>query len=285
LKILLAGCGDIAQRTALQLGPDHSCYGLRRNPQNLPNTIVPLVGNITDVPGISAVLSQQFDVMLVTLTPDRFTEQAYRESYLKGAEAIAEAIEQGAVAPKLVLWVSSTSVYGDNNGDWVDEASATNPQSFSGMVLLEAELVIRSLPCASSIVRFSGIYGPGRTRMLDQIRAGKGRPAEPKQWSNRIHSDDCGGVLAHLINCFAAGETLQSIYLGTDSAPVTQHDLRKWLAGEMQVQLRDEVVAQNAVRRCSNQRLLGAGYQFTYPSYREGYLALMDQKISKDLDN
>jgi nucleoside-diphosphate-sugar epimerase len=278
LKILLAGCGDIAQRTALQLDPDYTCYGLRRNPQNLPNRIQPLAGNITDVARISAILSQQFDVMVVTLTPDSFTEQAYRESYLKGAQAIAEAIEQGAVAPKLVLWASSTSVYGDNDGDWVDETSATNPQSFSGQILLQAEQVISSLPCASSIVRFSGIYGPGRTRMLNQIRAGKGRPAEPKQWSNRIHSDDCGGVLAHLINCFAAGETLQALYLGTDNVPVTQHDLRTWLAGEMQVQLEDEFVVQNAVRRCSNQRLLAAGYQFTYPSYKEGYLSLMRQE-------
>ena len=129
MKILLAGCGDIAQRTALQLDPDYTCYGLRRNPQNLPNRIQPLAGNITDVARISAILSQQFDVMVVTLTPDSFTEQAYRESYLKGAQAIAEAIEQGAVAPKLVLWASSTSVYGDNDGDWVDETSATNPQS------------------------------------------------------------------------------------------------------------------------------------------------------------
>jgi nucleoside-diphosphate-sugar epimerase len=127
-------------------------------------------------------------------------------------------------------------------------------------------------------VRFSGIYGSGRTRMLDQIKAGKGRPAQPEQWSNRIHSDDCAGVLAHLVELFGRGETLESIYLGTDKEPVTQHDMRRWMASQMQVQLTEEIVVQNAIRRCSNRRLLESGYEFIYPGYREGYLALMEER-------
>ena len=111
--------------------------------------------------------------------------------------------------------------------------------------------------------------------MLSQIKAGKGRPALPEQWSNRIHSDDCGGVIAHLINRVAAGKPIETVYLATDSAPVTQHDLRTWMAGEMGVTLTDEIVVQNAVRRCSNQRLLDSGYEFIFPSYKEGYLSLM----------
>jgi len=126
------------------------------------------------------------------------------------------------------------------------------------------------------IVRFSGIYGPGRTRMLDQIVAGKGRPAQPQQWSNRIYSEDCAGVLAHLVREFGAGKALESVYIATDSAPVTQHDLRIWLAQQLDVELQDEIVEQKAIRRCSNQRLLDSGYQFLYPSYKEGYQSLID---------
>ncbi len=281
MKILLAGCGDIGQRTALkfaQLPSGHQCFGLKRNPQNLPASITPIAGNMTDVEQLTSILNQQFDVVIVTLTPQSFTEQAYRDSYVAGAEALAAAIEETQSRPKLVLWVSSTSVYGNNQGAWVDETTPTNPVSFSGQLLLQAEQTIGRLPCAYSIVRFSGIYGSGRTRMLDQIKAGKGRPAQPEQWSNRIHSDDCAGVLAHLVELFDRGETLESIYLGTDKEPVTQHDMRRWIASQMQVQLTEEIVVQNAIRRCSNRRLLESGYEFIYPGYREGYLALMKER-------
>jgi len=280
LKILFCCFGDIAQRAAART--QHQSFGLRRNSeaiQGRPDSIVPIAADMTDADALAAALQQGFDVVVVTLTPGTFTEQAYRDSYLAGAHALSQALSQTNPIiehkPKLVIWVSSTSVYGHNSGDWVDEDTATNPQSFSGKLLLEAEQVIAALPCQHSIVRFSGIYGPGRTRMLGQVRAGKGRPAEPQQWSNRIHSDDCGGVLVHLISRFAAGESVESLYVATDSAPVTQHDLRTWMAGEMQVALTDEIVEQKSVRRCSNQRLLDSGYDFIYPTYKEGYLALM----------
>ena len=215
-------------------------------------------------------------MLVVTLTPGEFTEQAYRKSYVDGAATLVKVIRRSEHKPKLVIWVSSTSVYGDNQGAWVDEQSPTAAKSFSGKLLLEAEELIATLPCTNVIVRFSGIYGPGRTRMLGQVLAGKGRPAQPEQWSNRIHSDDCAGVLAHLVRRFEKGEKLDSLYVATDSAPVTQHDLRCWLAQELNVELRDELVEQKAIRRCSNQRLLETGYQFKYPTYKEGYTALIE---------
>lgn len=278
MKILLAGCGDLGQRTGARLTPHHQCFGLRRHPENLPGTIVPIAGNMADAEGLEEILCEGFDIVVVTLTPDQFTEQAYRQAYLAGATALVTAVNNVALKPRLVIWISSTSVYGNNQGDWVDETSPTDPASFSGKLLLEAEQQIKTLPCAHSIVRFSGIYGPGRTRMLSQIKAGVGRPAMPEQWSNRIHSEDCAGVLAHLIRCFADGGDIESLYLATDCAPVTQHEMRNWLASQMQVQLTDETVVQNSIRRCSNQRLLDSGYEFIFPSYKEGYLALMAEQ-------
>ena len=274
MKILLAGCGDIGKRTAMQLA-GHQCFGLRRQPDELPSSIQPIAGDMTNTDQLVGILDQQFDVVIVTLTPDSFTEQAYRESYLAGAQALASAMDLVSSRPKLVLWVSSTSVYGNSQGKWVDESSPTLPESFSGKVLLEAEQVIRALPCCYSIVRFSGIYGPGRERLLSQVRAGKGRPAEPQQWSNRIHADDCAGILAHLIDHFADGLGLDPVYIGSDCSPVTQHDLRNWMAAQLGVTVEDEIVAQKSIRRCSNQRLLQAGYKFIYPSYKEGYLSLI----------
>lgn len=279
MKILFLGCGDIAQRTARFLADQHQCTGLRRNPKDLPADLTAVAADITDPKQIQSVLSQDYDILVVTLTPGEFTEQAYRRAYISSAESIEIAIAGIKKFPKLIIWVSSTSVYGDQQGAWVNESTTPQPGSFSGQILLQAEQIIQRLPCATTIVRFSGIYGPGRTRMLNQVKAGKGRPAEPKQWSNRIHSEDCAGVLAHLIDLLDRGQTLQPIYLASDSEPVTQHQLRNWLATQMRVKLVEETVELGAVRRCSNRQLLESGYRFKYPTYREGYLSLIVDQV------
>lgn len=277
MKILFLGCGDIGQRVAALLADKHQCFGCRRNPKNLRAGIIAIAGDITDPEQLQSAVSQGFDIWVATLTPAEFTEQAYRDSYLAAADSILTAVTATQRPPKLVIWVSSTSVYGDCGSAWVDECSAAEPQTFSGQILLQAEQIIQRLPCANTLVRFSGIYGAdsGRSRMLNQIIAGKGRPAQPEQWSNRIHREDCAGVLAHLIGLFGGGERLQNIYLASDSEPVTQHQLRRWLAVQMSVELTEESVKLSATRRCSNRRLLEAGYPFKYPSYKEGYLALL----------
>ncbi|KRP20168.1 MAG: hypothetical protein NWS91_05255 [Alphaproteobacteria bacterium] len=275
MKVLFAGCGDIGCRTALLLAPQHACSGFKRNPQTLPDFISPLAGSMGDSDRLPTILDQAFDVVIATLTPDSFTEAGYQKAYVDSARALVTAITRAAVKPKLVIWVSSTSVYGNTDGDWVDEHSEAAAETFSGKLLRQAEQEIEQLPCAKTVVRFSGIYGPGRTRLLNQVMAGKGRPAQPQQWSNRIHSDDCAGVLAHLVDRFFKGETLEAVYLATDCAPATQHDVRHWLAEQMAVPLRDEIAEETAVRRCSNQRLLASGYEFIYPTYKEGYLALL----------
>lgn len=279
MKILFLGCGDIAQRTVAQLPDQYRCFGLKRNPENLPSAITPLKGDVSDYRQLQAVLAEHFDVLVATLTPDEFTEQAYRSAYLEAANSLQRALATIDRQPRWVIWVSSTSVYGDTRGAWVDEDSPTEPQTFSGRTLLAAEEVIQQLLGNHTLVRFSGIYGPGRTRMISQVLAGKGRPAEPEQWSNRIHSDDCAGVLTHLIGLLSEGEVPEPLYLASDSEPVTQHDLRRWLAIQLGVELQEEAANRGPIRRCSNRRLLRSGYQFKYPSYREGYRSLLSDEV------
>lgn len=278
MKVLFIGCGDIAQRsTKLMLG-NHDCFGLRRNPSLLPSSISPIKADASDSKQLLSVASDGFDIWIATLTPAEFTRQSYQQSYLSVAKAIAHSVNALPQAPKLIIWVSSTSVYGDNNGGWVDETVKPNPVTFSGEILLQAEKIIQNLPCPSTVVRFSGIYGPGRARLLDQVKAGKGRPAIPEQWSNRIHADDCAGVLAHLVSLFESDKPIESIYLASDSQPVTQHDIRKWLADYLSIDLMEEPVAIGSIRRCSNRLLLESGFNFTYPSFKEGYAALIDDQ-------
>ena len=101
--------------------------------------------------------------------------------------------------PRLIVFVSSTSVYGQKDASWVNEDSPAEPVSYSGKRLLEAEQLLLDSPHTICNVRFSGIYGPGRQRLIRQVIEGHGTAKEPLLYSNRIHADDCAGVLAHLI--------------------------------------------------------------------------------------
>lgn len=282
MKILFIGCGDIAQRTAKLLSKKYDCFGLRRNPAGLPSEITPIVADASDPQQLLSVASNKFEIWIATITPAEFTRQAYQQSYLAVAQAMAQTVNALQQAPKLIIWVSSTSVYGDNNGDWVDETTKPNPVTFSGEILLQAEQIIQNLPCSSTVVRFSGIYGPGRTRLLSQVQAGKGRPKLPEQWSNRIHADDCGAVLAHLIELFESNKPIEPIYLASDCEPVTQYDIRQWLAQKLDVSLIAEAVKLGSIRRCSNRLLLDTGFKFNYPSYKEGYAALIEDQKAID---
>jgi hypothetical protein len=84
-----------------------------------------------------------------------------------------------------------------------------------------------------------------------------------------------------LVEQFIDGQALDPIYLGSDSQPITQHQLRKWLSEQLSVDLIEEQAKPSASRRCSNQRLLDSGYCFKYPSYREGYLELLTNRAAK----
>ncbi|MGB1327869.1 MAG: SDR family oxidoreductase [Porticoccaceae bacterium] len=280
MKILFIGCGDIAQRAAGLIKGGQQCYGLRRSSKGLPRYITPITADAADPKQLLSIATDGFDIWIVTMTPGEFTRQAYEQSYLAVAHAVAETVAAVSNPPEFIIWVSSTSVYGNCAGEWVDETTKPNPVTFSGEILLQAEQVIKELTCCNTIVRFSGIYGPGRTRLIDQVRSGKGRPQTPQQWSNRIHADDCGAVLAHLINLFASGKPIEQVYLASDSQPVTQHEIRQWLAKRLSVDLIEESVATGPVRRCSNRLLLESGFSFRYPSYKQGYAALLENHES-----
>ena len=292
LKVLFAGCGDIAVRAIAQLQNIESdqiwqTLGMRRNLAKLPADLDAVAGDVRDSECLKDLLvSKHIDVLVVTLTPSEMSDEGYRDSYVVAAQSIESAVKACKQTPRLVIWVSSTGVYGQNNGEWVNESTETNPVSFRGKRLLEAEDVIRSLPIASVIVRFSGIYGPGRNRLINQIKKGEPVPEQPVSWTNRIHSEDCAGIIVHLLERFSRDEHLDPCYIGTDNEPVPAYDVRKWIAAEIGVRFNgishvaspgeatgDNGLEKNANqgRRCSNQRLQDSGYEFLYPTFQEGY--------------
>ena len=275
--VLLVGCGDIAQRLALLLHHDYRLTGLRRRAAHLPPYIEALAADLCDEAALRQALAGRcFDYVVVTLTPGERSEERYRAVYVDGTRHLLRAL-QGS--PRL-LFVSSTSVYGQHAGELIDEQSPAQTENFSGRLLREAEQQVLGGPFAASCVRFSGIYGPGRERLLRSVREQTVNADEAAQWSNRIHADDCARVLAFLIECWEDGVVPDPVYIASDECPVQLGEVWQWLAERMEKPLvlppawRDGPATG---KRASSARLRAQGFHFLYADFRAGYAAMLAQ--------
>ncbi len=279
-RVLIAGCGDLGLRVARLLALEsasNQSWGLRRNP-SLEST--------SDLPGFSwmaADLTQPDTLrnvpkdithVLYTAAPNARTEADYRAVYRDGLERLLQAVTSPAL--QRVLFVSSTAVYGDHGAQWIDEDTPTAPKSFNGRVLLETEqwLHSQSAQFETLSLRLSGIYGPGRSYLLDRLRAGQATaPAAESHWVNRIHIEDAAAAVLHLLNL----PNPQAIYLVTDSTPlplrVLYDALAKLVGGA--VPLEGAAPASVGSKRLSNARLRDSGFNFKWPDSRDGHAALI----------
>ncbi|SEO60178.1 SDR family oxidoreductase [Aquisalimonas asiatica] len=275
-NVLIAGCGDLGGGVGERLAAEgHSVWGLRRRPELVPAAITPVAGDFSRPDGLPE-LPPDLDTVYFIATPGRFEDEAYRLAFVEGMRNLLAQLDAQAQSPRRIIMVTSTAVYGVTDGSWVDEDTPTEPDGFSGKRLLEAETLLRSSRHPAVILRFGGIYGPGRTRMLKKVRNGDPVVAEPPQYTNRIHRDDCVGALLH---AFTLADPAP-VYLGVDSTPCTQVELVDWLAERLGLPPcpRTEGSAggvRSSNKRCRNQRLLDSGYRFLYPDYRSGYEAML----------
>lgn len=274
-RILIAGCGYVGTALALELAAaGHEVWGLRRDPTGLPASIRPCRADLRDRASLQRV-PDDCDSVFYTAAAGGRDEAAYRAAYLEGVANLFEVLGGRASSPRRVFFTSSTAVYAQEAGEWVDEASTTEPWHFSGRVLVEAERAFSRFGLPAVVVRLGGIYGPGRTSLVDRVREGRARYAQnPPRYTNRIHRDDCAGLLAYL---YGLAEP-QSLYVGVDCEPASEEVVLRWLAERLGVPAPSPEVEAGAGerprrgnKRCRNERLLGDGYRFRYPSFREGY--------------
>ncbi|MCW8195635.1 NAD(P)H-binding protein [Proteobacteria bacterium 005FR1] len=277
-KILLIGCGDIAIRLSRELAaPELEFYGLRRSVDKLPSHIRGIAWDLNREQGLANRI-QGFDVVVITPVPNSRDESGYRQAYEHNVGKIVRALESSSAKPKLAILVSSSGVYPQNKGEWVDEHSPTEADNFRAEALLAGENLLRNSSLEHCIVRFSGIYGPGRERLIRQVMNHESNSRDA-DISNRIHSEDCAGVLAHLIRKQVAGESIQSLYLASDDEPTPLAEVKRWLATQLRVEWDvDWTEEKPGGKRCCNQRLLASGYEFRYPSFREGYTEMLSAR-------
>jgi nucleoside-diphosphate-sugar epimerase len=270
-KVLIAGCGYVGTALGLRLGAlGHEVWGLRRDPTALPASFNKLAGDLADPAAITGI-PRDLDYVVYTASAGASSDQAYERAYVLGLGNVLAAIAGSAV--RRVFFTSSTAVYAQTNGTWVDEASETEPGHFSGRRTLEAETLLRAAATPSTILRCAGIYGPGRTRLIDSVRNGTASMSE--RFTNRIHRDDIASAVIFLMQRDLAVPLL----VLSDDEPASQRDVTSFLAQKLGVPLPaaspPEPSARGGDKRCRNTLLRATGYTLEYPTYREGYAAML----------
>lgn len=277
--VLIAGCGDVGSRLATQLlAAGWEVHGLRRDVSRLPEGVIGVAGDLFDKDCPATWPVGAVDYLVYCAAATDHDEAGYRAAYVQGLEHVLEWLNDYGQVPNRLLFVSSSSVYGQQDGEWVDEASPAVAAGYSGRVMLEAEQLALESGIPASIVRLTGIYGPGREWLLTQVRRGYRVAIEPPLYANRIHADDAAGLMACLLEADRRGVALDDVYIGVDDEPAALADVVNWLRGYLGVTEWDDdaSVRRTGSKRCTNARAKALGWAPKYPSFREGYAAILE---------
>ncbi|MCH2187392.1 SDR family oxidoreductase [Myxococcota bacterium] len=271
---MIVGCGYVGQALGQRLSDNgHRVFGMRRDPSSLPEAFVPLAADISRSDGIGA-LPGRVDFVVFAAGAKSRDESAYRSLYLDGMGNILRVLKDEGQRPARVVFTSSTSVYGQRRGEWVDEDSPTHPQDFAGEIMLSTERLLLGSSFPSTAIRLGGIYGPDRTSMVKRVLSGAPIPIYPSpQYGNRIHREDAAGAIEYLLGLDEPAPT----YVGVDNDPADRADVLRWMASELGRVLPAEQAAMPArgSKRCRNARLRAEGFVLSRPSFREGYADLL----------
>ena len=284
-KILLLGCGDLGRKLAVRLvAAKHSVIAVKRSPLKSPLAGLQVV--LADITAEQSVkkIPTDVDIAVFVLSPSERNKAAYQSLYEQGLFNVlshfTHASSSTSDARPRCLLVSSTSVYGQDNGEWVDEESPAQASSFNGKALVQAEQQLWAHCADNIVVRFSGIYGRGRESLLRRVREGKPVQYDPPYYSNRIHEEDCLGILCFLIDRSLSDKPLENLYLASDSAAVPLFEVALWLSetiGCPAPPKKEGCISMRGMnKRCRNNRLLKLGYSLRYRTYKDGYRAVLE---------
>lgn len=275
-SIIMVGCGDLGLRTGLLLGErGYSVAGVCRTPDRLPSGVHGYAADYTQRGSLAFLAGLEPEVVLATFKPTAFSPEGYLQGFPVAMSNLLDGL--GDFRPRLVVMVSSTRVFAERDGGWVDESSALDQESYAASAIVAAEQLLSRSIHDSCIVRFGGIYGDPSGRLLTRIARGELCAPAPERYSNRIHREDCAGLLAHLVALEAGAR--QPVYIGVDDEPAPQYEVESWLAEQLGVAI-DASAPIAASRgdghkRCRNRLLHDSGYRLLYPDYRVGYAQVL----------
>ncbi|HEY0842419.1 SDR family oxidoreductase [Methylotenera sp.] len=273
-KVLIVGYGDLGSAIAKRLTDSGAeVYAVARTLREAAEAQM-IQADVTMPASLDPLCMIQPDILVYCVAASGQTDAEYQQAYVDGLRNVLLTQRDNAQL-KHVFFVSSTRVYGQQTDELLNEMIAAVPADFGGERLLQAEALLSTLTCGTTALRLSGIYGPGRLRMINLAKAPERWPANDG-WTNRIHRDDAANFVVYLLQQVFAGQQIKPCYIVTDSQPVRQYDVLNWIAAQLKLK---SFVAPTVGggKRLSNQAMLATGFALQYPDYQAGYQALLSE--------
>ncbi|MDB5347656.1 MAG: dependent epimerase/dehydratase family protein [Schlesneria sp.] len=232
MQKLIVGCGYLGGRVAdIWIAQGHQVHALTRSSERATEFsrrgINPIIGDLCDLaslPDLPAV-----ETILFAVGYEKSSRRTRQQVQLTGLQNVLARV---ASADRLV-YISSSSVYGQSAGEWVDETSDCQPVQPGGISCLETERWLMSaIPDSTSVtranvLRLSGIYGPDRLlSRIESLRSGEALSGSGTEWLNLIHVDDAAVAV---IACELHGKPNQT-FLVSDDQPISRADYYGLLA-------------------------------------------------------
>ena len=271
-RVLIAGCGYVGRRAA-ELLQSRGCavFAARRSTYSAPEGVTPIAVDLLG--GDLSGLPTELDAVVWAVSPTR-DEAGYQRAYVEGPRRLLDHLEARGDPLQRVVLVSSTSVWHRTDGALVDEATAPSPLDFRGRAVLDGERACATRAPITVALRFAGIYGPGRTWLLDRVASAEAAPPLHPVHGNRIWRDDGARAIVHALTLASP----DPVYVVADDEPADLRDVYAWLADRLGVALPEPnpgFVSRGGNKRCCNRRLRSSGLQLEAPNFREGYSRLL----------
>ena len=294
MRAVIIGCGYVGRVLgSILLAGGHEVTGVARSDRSLSSIrrrgITPQQGDVTAPETIDAL--PDADWVIVAVSSGGGDASAAHTVFQEGLLTVIDSFADRVDPPDRIIYTSSSSVYGDRDGGWVDETDTPDPPTSKTMVLARAEEIAVEQSAASGIdgtvCRFAGLYGPHRYR-LDRYLG----ETVTTGYLNLVHRVDAAGAIAHLLR---AGRGRGEVINIVDDAPTDRHRLavtlaqmaghrppdRRLLGDRLAEPSLSEAARQRlaAQKRVSNAKLRSLGYRLRYPTFRSGYATPIAQRV------
>lgn len=268
-NILVVGAGYLGSEIAREFKRrKQRVYALTRDSEKAERfkteEIIPVQADLTRPETLRDIPPAHFIVFCAA--PDESTEDGYREIYLDGIRNFLESMKNRP-RPYLAVLISSTSVWKDRGGEWVDETVPADGTSVKSKILLASEHLVLNSGYPSVIFRLSGIYGPGRNRLKVFRNGVWPKTGEADGFMNMIHVRDAASAMLPLFKNSKEG----SIYLGSDDKPVLRSEFCHWLSEKTKAPHAPLDKTRAEGKRCRNTEMKKLGVILEYPSFEAGY--------------
>jgi nucleoside-diphosphate-sugar epimerase len=285
MSTLIIGCGYLGRRVAARLvARGETVFGTCRSAAGAAELaklgVKPIQADVLNVASLRTLPAA--DRVVYCVGYDRSAGADKRTVYVDG---LRNALDRLLNAPARLVYVSSTSVYGGDDGAWIDEDSPAEPRTEAGRICLDAERMATAWGRAAKVevvvLRCSGLYGPGRIVRRSMLERGEPIPGDPNKYLNLIHIDDAAQAVTAALDASAPSP----LYLASDDRPVTRLEYYSLAAACLKAAPPQfvapapgspEAARDAANRRASNRRMKAElGVELAYPDATSGVPAAL----------